>query len=189
MRLDNGMIRHLRRGFNDPGHAHEFTFSCYYGYKLLSKDRSREWFIDALDRARRIHDFLLFAYVIMPEHAHVLTLPQRWEYKTSDFLKSAKQGVSRRAMTFLENTRPEWLERLTQRQPGGKVERHFWQPGGGYDRNIVSQEAFLSAIRYIHANPVRRGLVKNPLDWEWSSARWWEGDRDVKLAMDANCLW
>jgi len=84
--------------------------------------------------------------------------------------------------------RSDWLERLTHRYPGGKVEQRFWQPGGGYDRNIVTQKALLSSIRYIHANPVRRGLVQNPLDWEWSSARWWEGDRDVKLAMDAISL-
>lgn len=189
MWLDNGTIRHRRQSFNDPGHAHELTFSCYHGYKLLSKDRSREWFIDALDRARRKHRFLLFSYVIMPEHAHILTVPERWEYEVSAFLKSFKQSVSRRAMNFLRNTRPDWVERLTQRQPGGKVESHFWQQGGGYDRNIVSQDAFLSVIRYIHANPVRRGLVENPLDWEWSSARWWEGDKDVKLAMDATSLW
>lgn len=114
MRLDNGIIRHLRRSFNDPGHAHELTFCCYHGYKLLAKDRSREWFVEALDRARRIHHFLLFAYVIMPEHAHILTVPERWEYKVSKFLKSAKKGVSQRAFSFLERERPDWLERLTQ---------------------------------------------------------------------------
>jgi putative transposase len=189
MRLENGSIRHLRHSFNDPGHAHELTFCCYHGYKLLSTDRAREWFVDALDRARRIHHFLLIAYVIMPEHAHLLTLPEAWEYETSRFLKSVKKGVSQRAMSLLrKEERSDWLERLTHRYPGGKVERRFWQPGGGYDRNIVTQKALLSSIRYIHANPVRRGLVQNPLDWEWSSARWWEGDRDVKLAMDAISL-
>ena len=126
----------------------------------------------------------------MPEHAHLLTVPERWEYKTSKFLKSVKKGVSQHAMSFLEKQqRSDWLERLTHRYPGGKVERHFWQPGGGYDRNIVAPGAFLSSIRYIHANPLRRGLVSDPLDWEWSSARWWEGDRDVKLAMDVTSLW
>jgi putative transposase len=189
MILEDGTIRHLRHSFNDPGHAHEFTFSCCHGYELLSKERTCQWFVDALDRARRIHEFLLIAYVIMPEHAHILTLPQPWDYETCEFLKSTKQSVSRRVKNFLQKNHPDWQEKLTQRQPGGKVEFHFWQPGGGYDRNMISQDAILSAIRYIHANPVRRGLVENPLDWEWSSARWWEGDRDVKLAMDEIRLW
>ena len=185
MRLEDGTIRHRRRSFDHPGHAHELTFSCYHGYELLSRDRSRNWFVDALEEARRKHHFLLLAYVIMPEHAHVLTLPEPLSYGIRHFLKSVKQPVSRRAMNFLKKTDPTWLERLTARQPGGKVERHFWQPGGGYDRNIFSTKALMSAINYIHANPVRRGLVEDPLDWEWSSARWWADRRDdAKLAMD-----
>lgn len=190
MRLEDGTIRHRRRSFNHPNHAHELTFSCYHEFQLLSKDRSRSWFVDALDAARRKHDFLLISYVVMPEHAHVIALPQRFSYEMREFLKSVKQPVSRRAMNFLREEGSQWLERLTARQPAGKVERHFWQPGGGYDRNIFSREALLSAIDYIHANPVRRGLVENPLDWEWSSARWWEGRRkNVKLAMDEYWPW
>jgi putative transposase len=40
-------------------------------------------------------------------------------------------------------------------------------------------------IGYIHAIPVRRGLVANILDWEWSSARWYAGICPVKRQMDA----
>jgi hypothetical protein len=39
-------------------------------------------------------------------------------------------------------------------------------------------------IDYIHNNPVRRGLVANPEDWEWSSARWYGGMRPGKIEMD-----
>jgi putative transposase len=68
------------------------------------------------------------------------------------------------------------------------VRRRFWQPGGGYDRNITSTEALRAMIDYIHANPVRRGLVARPEDWEWSSARWYAGLRPVKLEMDDSVL-
>ena len=68
----------------------------------------------------------------------------------------------------------------------GKVRCHFWQDGGGYDRNIISPQALWSTIQYIHANPVRRGLVGHPSEWEWSSARWWNGEDDVKLVMDGD---
>jgi REP-associated tyrosine transposase len=66
---------------------------------------------------------------------------------------------------------------------GPRIRRRFWQPGGGYDRNITSIEALRAMIDYIHANPVRRGLVARPEDWEWSSARWYAGLRPVKLEM------
>ncbi len=170
---------------NFPGHAHELTFSCHNGYKLLSKDRTRQWFVEALDRARRKHDLHLWAYVIMPEHVHVVLVPQRTRYEMSSILQSIKQPVGRRAIYLLRRRDPEWLERLTARPPCGRVEHHFWQDGGGYDRNLISMRALLSSVQYIHANPVRSGLVAQPTDWEWSSARWYEGESDVKLEMDA----
>lgn len=185
MILHDGTIRHRRKSLDLPYHAHELTFSCYNRYKLLSKERTRQWLVDAFDRARRQLDLHLWAYVIMPEHVHAIVLPQRSEYRTADILKSLKEGVARRAVNFLRRVNPQWLERLTVRRPSGKVERHFWLPGGGYDRNIINQEALLHAVKYIHANPVRRGLVESPTDWEWSSARWYEGERPVKLEMDA----
>jgi putative transposase len=43
-------------------------------------------------------------------------------------------------------------------------------------------------IEYIHANPVRRGLVARIEDWEWSSARWYAGIRPVKIEMDDQVL-
>ena len=184
MILQDGQIRHLRKSIDLPNHAHELTFSCYRRYKLLSKDRSRQWFVDSLDRARRKHDLLLLNYVIMPEHVHVTVFPQRSEYKTRDILFSIKKPVADKAINYLRRTDPRWLERLTLRQPNGKAERHFWQLGGGYDRNIVTMRALENSTNYVHANPVRRGLVVAPTDWEWSSARWYEGERDVKLRMD-----
>ena len=48
---------------------------------------------------------------------------------------------------------------------------YFWQSGGGFDRNLWNAKAIHSSITYIEANPVRAGLVKDPEDWKWSSAR------------------
>jgi prepilin-type processing-associated H-X9-DG protein len=68
------------------------------------------------------------------------------------------------------------------------VRHRFWQPGGGYDRNITSSAVLRAVIDYLHANPVRRGLVARAEDWEWSSARWYAGLRPVKLEMDKGVL-
>jgi putative transposase len=74
------------------------------------------------------------------------------------------------------------------RREGPRLRRRFWQPGGGYDRNITSAEALRAMIDSLHANPVRRGLVARAEDWEWSSARWYAGLRPVKLEMDQGVL-
>ncbi|MCP4664230.1 MAG: hypothetical protein GY856_53275 [bacterium] len=189
MRLENGTIRHLRRSINLPGHAHELTFSCYRGLPLLSKDRTRQWLIEALDLARSIHHLDIWAYVIMLEHAHVLLVPQEVEYEMAAILKTIKQSVSRRAIHFVRTHATQWLTHLAEDPDAYPVKYHFWQPGGGYDRNIVTARAAHSSVDYIHANPVRRGLADAPAEWPWSSARWYEGGGDVKLGIDSTLPW
>jgi putative transposase len=51
-----------------------------------------------------------------------------------------------------------------------RQQRPFWQ-AHYYDFNISTHEKFVEKLRYIHRNPVRRGLVAQPQDWKWSSFR------------------
>lgn len=176
--------RKRRRVFNDPGQAHELTFSCQQRLPLLSKDRTRLWFIEALAQARIIWKFELWAYVIMPEHAHILLLPSVPDYDISLILKSIKQSVSRRAINYLGATNPQWLQKLEVTWPDGRVEHRFWQQGGGYDRNIYRPATAWKIVQYIHDNPVRRGLVPLAVDWPWSGARYYAGMDDIVLELD-----
>ena len=160
--------------FNYTGHAHELTFSCYRRLPLLSRDRNRDWMIEAIDRARKERDFSVLAYVIMPEHVHIIVSSNKDEYDISWFLKSIKQSVSRRASDWLMKHDPEWHSKLCFTRKDGKKVFRFWQPGGGYDRNITKQTTLMNMINYIHHNPVRRGFVEAPIDWKWSSAAWYE---------------
>ena len=73
-------------------------------------------------------------------------------------------------------------------QPSGRNAYRFWQPGRGYDRNIWTAEELHEKIDYIHANPVRRGLVERPGDWAWSSWRAWELGVDQPIAIDRDSL-
>jgi len=184
MRYADGKVRKRRIAYDEPGHAHELTFSCYRGLSMLSKDRTRLWLVQALDEARRRWEFDLWAYVIMPEHAHVLILPRRPDYHVAMILKAIKQPVARKAMAHLRRAASQWIEQLEVTRPNGRVEYRFWQQGGGYDRNIYKPETAWAAVEYIHNNPVRRGLADCPTDWEWSSARWYAGDVHVRLEMD-----
>jgi putative transposase len=43
-------------------------------------------------------------------------------------------------------------------------------------------------IAYVHANPVRRGLVECPEDWPWSSGRAWQTGEDHPIAIDRGSL-
>src|SRR5262245_21753635 len=102
----------------------------------------------------------------MPEHVHVLADPGDAAQRMARFLQAVKEPVARKAIRSLKRTAPQWLVRVTMRE-GPRLRHRFWQPGGGYDRNITSAEALRAVMDYIHANPVRRGLVARAEDWEW----------------------
>ncbi len=169
--------------FDEPGHARELTFTCFHGYRFLSRDRTRQWFIDAIVAARLKWPFDLWAYVIMPEHVHLLVYPRAPELKIGRVVEEIKEAVARRAITHLETSAPEWLPRITVPE-GKRIRRRFWQPGGGFGRNAVELPTVHRMIEYIHANPVRRRLVDRAEDWQWSSAGWYTGIRPVPIEMD-----
>lgn len=176
-------MRKRRVNINEPGHAHELTFSCYRRFPFLKADRTCEWLAAAIDQARRDLNFAVWAWVFMPDHAHVIVCPQSFPYDIAVIRQRIKGPVARRAIAFLRAHAPEWLPRIT-RERGQRSERVFWQSGGGYDRNITSKEALLSMIDYLHANPVRKGLVGRPRDWRWSSAAWFDDLTPVPLIPD-----
>jgi putative transposase len=176
--------RRHRRTFNTPGHAHALTVSCYRGYRFLEAERTCAWLAEAIEAARKELQFMLWAYVFMPNHAHLLILPRHNPYDISAIRKRIKAPVASRAIAFLEQRAPEWIPRITRRR-GAKVERLFWQSGGGYDRNLIEPSTLMATLDYIHMNPVRWALAERAADWKWSSASWYAGSSDCPLRPDA----
>jgi putative transposase len=120
----------------------------------------------------------------MPEHCHLLLCPRRAEYATSAILQSIKQSVARRALSYVRRHRPRSLHLFAT---GQKHTRYrFWQDGGGYDRNVTDVSTLYRMVDYIHANPVRRGLVQLVTDWQWSSARDWSNEGQGPLRVDTH---
>src|SRR5260370_33310504 len=60
--LMSGLALH-RRSYNEPGHAHELTFTCYNRFRFLSSDRTCGWLAEAIEKARAELDFALWAFV------------------------------------------------------------------------------------------------------------------------------
>jgi putative transposase len=141
------MPKDLKR-FHRSEQSHFVTFSCYHRRPLFQTDESKTIFETALERIRRRFDLRVYSYVVMPEHVHLL-LSEPEQGLLSEALKSLKQGVSRRLLGDGE---------------------HFWQRRY-YDFNVRNAHQFSEKLRYIHRNPVKRGLCKRPEDWGWSSFR------------------
>ncbi len=173
--------------YDIDGDAHHLTFSCFQRLPLFSKDRTRNWMLQALQLGREKSQYDLWAYIIMPQHVHVILLPHLG-VKMSAILTTIKQSVAKRALLWLQNNAPQFLVQLEDIQPNGNRSHRFWQRGGGYDRNLRSVSDIYEKIEYVHENPVRRELCLKPEEWAWSSCRAWETGEDIPIPIDRNTL-
>ena len=60
---------------------------------------------------------------------------------------------------------------------------HIWQPRF-YDFNVWSQRKRGEKLRYMHENPVKRGLVLEPGQWVWSSFRDYAYDEPGRVKLN-----
>jgi putative transposase len=172
-----------RTSYNLPNHAHYLTFSCYRRQQLLTSDHVRRQLVTAWDEACCAGNFAIWSYVIMPEHVHLLIYPRDELYEMSKILRLMKEGFTHRVVADWKDRAPHMLEQISV-QRGRRTVHRFWQEGGGYDRNLYDWNAIRRAVEYIEGNPVRRGLVSDPLEWQWSSAGARAGQIDVLLTVD-----
>ena len=177
------LLMSTRRNRNIPGDAHELTFTLYHRYPFLKAERTCQWLAEAIQAAKATYAFDLWAYVFMLDHVHLIVCPRERVYDIAKIRRAIKAPVARQALAHLEQHEPAWLDKLTTKR-GERVERHFWQPGGGYDRNINEADTLLAMIEYLHANPVRKKLCLRPQEWRWSSAAWFYGMQPIPLAVD-----
>ena len=132
--------------FQESGQSHFITFSCYHRRPLFTTNTSKQTFETALERVRGSFGLLIYGYVVMPEHVHLL-VSEPHEALLAKAIQALKLSVSVR-----QGQRPFWQARY-------------------YDFNVWSEAKRIEKLRYIHRNPVRRGLVSCPEQWPWSSFR------------------
>jgi len=142
--MPKGLVR-----YQECGVFHFLTFSCYRRLPLLGSGVAYRVFEDELEAVRRRYELVVAGYVLMPEHVHLLV---------------AEPRVSTLCVT-LQVLKQETSKKL--KEPGMA---QFWQRRY-YDFNVWTDKKRVEKLRYIHRNPVRRGLVEKAEDWQWSSFR------------------
>ncbi len=157
------------RHYDNEGTARLVTFNCYRNLPSLNNNRAREIVVEHLNRARTKHKFKILAYVIMPNHVHLVLHPTE-VMKLGMVIGEIKSRTAR-----------QWFAESKVASNSGK--RVFWQ-SRCYDHNCRSKAAVIEKINYCHTNPVRSGLVKDQGDWNWSSYNWYQGKQPVPLIMD-----
>ncbi|MBN1211120.1 MAG: transposase [candidate division Zixibacteria bacterium] len=106
--------------------------------------------IDNLKFYLKKYNATLAGYVLMPDHLHFIIFINGVEL--SAFMRDFKKYVSQKIVKDYKIN-----------------ESSIWFPR--YDRVVIfSEDIMRTKLEYIHNNPVKRGLVKEAIDWEWSSA-------------------
>jgi len=139
------MPRGLKR-FQQSRQSHFVTFTCYHRRPNFDSPAVYDLFLEILERTRCRFGLCVYGYVVMPEHVHLL-------------LSKPENGLLADAIHHLKLS---FAKRL-----GAGV---FWQKRY-YDRNLRNEHEFKEKLRYLHRNPVKRGLCGRTQDWKWSSFR------------------
>ena len=137
--MSSGLVR-----YQNTGDLHFITFSCVRHRPILGSSEARDMFLTILEKTRARHRSEIYVYVVMPEHVHLLVSEPEMA-KLSASIQVVKQLFSR--------TRPE---------------EYVWE-SRYYDFNVRSEGKRAEKLKYIHQNPVSRGLVASAELWDWSS--------------------
>ncbi len=157
-----------RKIFDIEGHAFFVTFSCYRRLSLLGRDRCKRMVLGSLDSLSRSHQVGIVGYCVMPNHVHVLLRPAR-SGLLSTFMQQWKRITSASIQDFFHLGQPDDRSPFSKyvRDKAGEI--HVWQ-AKYYPFNVYTPAKAVEKLEYMHNNPVRAGLVKDPCDWPWSSA-------------------
>jgi putative transposase len=139
--VPKGLVR-----YQQCGCFHFISFTCYHRFEYLGSAAACDLFERSLEAMRKRYDFVVCGYVVMPEHVHLLVSEPR-KTLLSNAIQALKLSVSVQSR-----------------------ERPFWQ-ARYYDFNVHNEEKRVEKLRYMHRNPVKRGLVEKPEEWAWSSFR------------------
>ncbi|MDO9575456.1 MAG: transposase [bacterium] len=133
-----------------PGAFYHVMARGNHRESIFRDDHDRERFLKKLLEYKERYGFILYAYTLMSDHIHLL-------------IEVRKEPLSR-VMQGLLQSHTQWYNRKY------KTVGHLFQ--GRYKAILCDKNNYLlTLLRYIHLNPVRAGIVKEPAKYRWSSHR------------------
>ena len=169
--------------------AYYITSVTHDRLPVFQTSKLKEVVCSAIGEVRKSANLLLFAYVIMPDHFHLLVGTSR---DPSETLRYVNGITSRRVIDYLKNGRFDRSLLKLRRTEGERQHRYsLWDHHPNLKR-ITDEAVFMQKVHYIHTNPVRANLVEVAEDYLWSSVRCWKKDprQDEPLLMNiADIKW
>jgi REP element-mobilizing transposase RayT len=150
--------------------AYYLTSVAHDRLPVFQSDKIKQVVCSALDEARKSAGLLIFAYVIMPDHIHLITDSSR---SISDTLRYTNGIAAKRVIDYLKDNNYESSLAKLRIQLRNRKHKHslFQHHPNAFE--IYGEDTMMQKVNYVHLNPVRAGLVEHPDDYFFSSARLW----------------
>jgi REP element-mobilizing transposase RayT len=171
--------------------AHFLTFQIVGWVDLFTRKDYRDEVIDSFKYCQKGKGLNLFAYVIMSNHIHILAQSEVGDL--SGFTRDFKNYSSKRFLEIIDGgkeSRSDWLKlifnyhgRFKNKQTN-QIRTHE-----NHAEHIFRQKFIEQKVHYIHNNPVRSGIVVNPEDYLYSSARNYAGLESVIDVIEIDFRW
>jgi putative transposase len=131
---------------------------------------------DSLTFCHRQKHLRINAFVIMPTHLHLIVFDadldaERLARTLTDFRKFTGRQLS----DYCGKGAPKCFGQTLRDQAVADRERRFWQPSR-HPEAIQGERFWRQKLDYLHDNPCRKGLVRSPDHWRYSSAAWYMSD-------------
>lgn len=176
--------------YNLENHIYFITSEVKDRIHLFTREDYFKILIDNLEFYRRKFCFKLIGYVLMVNHLHLLIFPDINKGTCSEIMRDFNKFTAREIIKKLKKKDLKLVKEFLLRKQRRKNHRYqIWQ-SKTYDFNIFSKKKLKEKLNYIHMNPVRAGLTKNPQDYRWSSARnYYLGNNKGEIEIDFMLMW
>lgn len=164
-------------------HLQFVTTRTHRGVPLFRRKQLCQEFLEALGELRQKHPFKLCAYVIMPDHVHLVICPA--DGRISPLVQKIKALSARRIIKSLKASENGTLLAALRKPYLGRRQDTYqaWQDGF-HAVPLWSEWMIRRKIDYMHANPLRKGLVKSAKDYAWSSFAAYHGIAAAPVPLD-----
>jgi len=176
----------------DQNAAYYITLQVVDWVDVFSRQAYRDIIIHNLQYCQKNKGLSVFAYVIMSNHIHMLVRSERGELSDTirDFKSYTSKVIIEAIMTGTESRREWMLERFERAASFHKrnSKYQFWTHEN-HSELIYSDKFVRQKLEYIHMNPVRAGIVKQPEDYIYSSASNYAGLDSIMEVFKLTTTW
>ena len=154
-----------------PGQIYFITSNVWKRQPVFLNENNVRLLLTDFDFYRKKFGYLIYAWVIMPDHFHWLIKPSATDFKQFCNDQAQRKGKYHQnpSLYYLSHIM-ESLKSHSAQVINKKQMVHLWQ-AGFHDKLIRYQKALQAAIHYIHNNPIKSGLVDDVSEYSWSSYR------------------